>query len=103
MKANDRKMVTYDVAVIGAGASGLAAALTAAEGGAKVVVFEKMGYAGGSSNYAEGMFAVESDLQRQSYITYSRDEAFKAIMNYSQWRADARLVRALRTSLNLCR
>jgi fumarate reductase flavoprotein subunit len=94
MKASNRKMVGYDIVVIGAGASGLVAALTAAEGGAKVVVFEKMGHVGGSSNYAEGMFAVESDLQRQSYITYSCDEAFKAIMDYSHWRANARLVRA---------
>jgi fumarate reductase flavoprotein subunit len=93
MKANNRKMVTYDVAVVGAGASGLAAALTAAQGGAKVIIFEKTGHAGGSSNYAEGMFAVESDLQRQNYITYSRDEAFKAIMDYSHWRANPRLVR----------
>ena len=30
-----------DVVIIGSGISGLAAALTAAEGGAKVIVFEK--------------------------------------------------------------
>ena len=84
-----------DVVVIGSGVTGLAAALTAAEGGARVILFEKMRSFGGTSNFFEGTFAVESELQRERYITYSRDEAFKAIMEYSHWRANARLVRAI--------
>jgi fumarate reductase flavoprotein subunit len=83
-----------DVVVIGSGVSGLVAALTAAEGGAKVIVFEKQRSLGGSSNFFQGIFAVESNLQRERYITYSRDQAFKNIMEYSHWRANARLVRA---------
>jgi fumarate reductase flavoprotein subunit len=84
-----------DVVVIGSGASGLAAALTAAEGGASVIVFEKQRAPGGTSNFFEGMFAVESDMQREQYIEYSRDQAFKNIMEYSHWRANPRLVRAI--------
>jgi fumarate reductase flavoprotein subunit len=84
-----------DVVVIGSGASGLAAALTAAEGGARVIVFEKRRTPGGTSNFFEGMFAVESDMQREQYIEYSRDQAFKTIMEYSHWRANPRLVRAI--------
>ena len=34
-------------------------------------------------------------MQRERYITYSRDEAFKNIMEYSHWRANPRLVRAI--------
>src|SRR4030043_925549 len=83
-----------DVAVIGSGVSGLAAALTAGEGGAKVIVFEKQRSLGGTSNFFDGIFAVESEMQRKQYITYSRDDAFKTIMEYSHWRANARLVRA---------
>lgn len=83
-----------DVVVIGSGATGLAAALTAAEAGAKVILFEKQRSLGGSTNFFEGTFAVESHMQRERYITYSRDEAFKAIMEYSHWRANARIVRA---------
>jgi fumarate reductase flavoprotein subunit len=83
-----------DVVVIGSGASGLAAAVTASDGGARVVVFEKQRSLGGTSNFFDGMFAVESEMQRERYITYSRDEAFKRIMDYSHWRANARLVRA---------
>jgi fumarate reductase flavoprotein subunit len=84
-----------DVVVIGSGASGLAAALTAAEGGVSVIVFEKQRTPGGTSNFFEGMFAVESDMQREQYIEYSRDQAFKNIMEYSHWRANPRLVRAI--------
>ncbi len=69
-----------DVAVIGAGASGLVAALTAAGGGVRVMIFEKMVYAGGTSNYAGGIFAVESEMQRRRNIRISRDEAFQMIM-----------------------
>ncbi len=83
-----------DIVVIGSGVSGLAAAMTAAEGGAKVIVFEKHRSLGGTSNFFQGIFAVESDMQRQRYITYSRDQAFKNIMEYSHWRANPRLVRA---------
>ncbi len=84
-----------EVVVVGSGATGLAAALAAAERGAKVVVFEKERSLGGTSNFFQGTFAVESAMQRERYITYSRDEAFKGIMEYSHWRANPRLVRAI--------
>lgn len=84
-----------DVVVVGSGVSGLAAALTTAEGGAKVIVFEKQRSLGGTSNFFHGIFAAESDMQRARFITYSRDEAFKNIMEYSHWRANPRLVRAI--------
>ena len=83
-----------DIIVIGSGGCGLAAAVTAAEGGAKVIVFEKQRSPGGTSNFFEGTFAVESAMQREKYITYSRDQAFKRMMEYSHWRANARIVRA---------
>ncbi len=83
-----------DVVVVGAGASGLSAAVTAAEGGAGVVVFEKQAYPGGASLYFEGTFAAGSEMQRQRYIGYTTDQAFKNLMDYSHWRANPRLVRA---------
>ncbi len=84
-----------DVVVIGSGISGLTAALTVAEGGNKVVVFEKQRSMGGSSNFFKGMFAVESRMQKENYVTYSKDEAFKHIIEYSHWRANPRLIRAI--------
>jgi fumarate reductase flavoprotein subunit len=84
-----------DVVVIGSGATGLTAALTAAEGGASVIVYEKERSLGGTANFFEGTFAVESALQRKRYITFTRDEAFHSIMDYSHWKANPRLVRAV--------
>ncbi len=83
-----------DVVVAGAGGAGLAAALTLAEGRAKVAVFEKMSFAGGSFLFVEGTFAVESEMQRKRNIKVSRDEAFRGMMEYSHWKANPALVRA---------
>jgi fumarate reductase flavoprotein subunit len=88
------KTTETDIVVIGSGSTGMVAALTAAEGKAKVILLEKMQSMGGVSNFAEGMFAAESDMQREQYVTYSRDDAFKTIMEYSHWRANPRVVRA---------
>ncbi len=87
--------VETDVVVAGAGATGLTAAVTLAEGGAKVVVFEKQRSLGGTTNFIHGTFAVESDMQRERFIDLTRDQAFKSIMDYSHWLADPRLVRAI--------
>ncbi|NLV71884.1 MAG: FAD-dependent oxidoreductase [Actinobacteria bacterium] len=84
-----------DVAVVGSGATGLAAAVTLAEGGAKVVVFEKQRSLGGTSNFFQGTFAVESEMQRERYVDYTRDECFKQTMDYSHWMANPRVVRAI--------
>jgi choline dehydrogenase-like flavoprotein len=54
--------VAYDLAVVGAGMSGLAAALTAAERGLRVVVLEASGEAGGNARLAAGMFLGIRDL-----------------------------------------
>jgi fumarate reductase flavoprotein subunit len=82
-----------DVVIMGAGATGLAAAVQAAQSGAKVIVFEKEKNFGGTGNFFEGTFAVGSHFQREIFETYSTDQAFKFIMEYSHWLANPRLVR----------
>jgi fumarate reductase flavoprotein subunit len=84
-----------DILVIGCGGSGLAAALTAVRGGARVIAFEKMPSVGGSANFAEGIFGVESEMQRRMNISITKDQAFKMHMKHTHWRADPRLVRAI--------
>jgi fumarate reductase flavoprotein subunit len=88
------KSITTDVVVIGAGAAGTAAGYAAAEHGAKVVMLEKQAKTGGTGNFSEGIFAVESSLQREMNYTLTKDQAFKLVMEYSHWRANAKLVRA---------
>ena len=94
-RAQEIQDLNTQVVVIGSGASGLVAALTAAEGGAEVIVFEKLPYPGGTSNYPGGIFAVESAMQHRENIKITQDEAFRMIMEYNHWRANARLVRTI--------
>ena len=84
-----------DIVVAGCGAAGLAAAVTLVEGGARVVVFEKQRSVGGTTNFLHGTFAVESGMQRERFIDFTCDEAFKSIMDYSHWKANPWLVRAI--------
>ena len=88
--------VTYDadIVVIGAGAAGTAAGWAAAEKGLKVVTLEKQAVVGGTGKYSEGIFAVESSMQRAWNYGLTKDEAFQKIMNYGHWRSNAKMVRA---------
>lgn len=88
------KQLEADVVVVAAGASGLAAAIAAAEKGARVIAFEKAATTGGTGNMGMGLFAVESRLQRLKQIPLTREEAFNIFMDYTHWRVDARLVKA---------
>ena len=44
---------TYDVIVVGAGGAGMAAAVKAADEGAKVVVLERLAFPGGNTQLAQ--------------------------------------------------
>lgn len=83
-----------DVLVIGAGSAGMAAALTARHAGANVILLEKMPAHGGTSRFAEGLFAAESSLQVRKSIGITRDQAFRTHMDNTHWYANGRLVRA---------
>jgi fumarate reductase flavoprotein subunit len=84
--------IETDIAIVGAGAAGLAASIAAAEKGARVAVFEKGATTGGAASMGMGPFAVESKLQRMKNVTLTREQAFKIFMDYTHWRVDARLV-----------
>ncbi|WP_299789541.1 FAD-dependent oxidoreductase [uncultured Shewanella sp.] len=87
------KLINTDIVVVGGGSTGLSAALTAAEGGANVVVLEKNPYLGGSSNFAEGLFAVESEYQRATSYGLTKDEAFEHIVEFNHYKLNAPLIR----------
>lgn len=88
------KLLNGDIVVVSAGTAGLAAAVTAAEGGVKVIEFEKSGHTGGTANLGSGPFAVESKLQKLMQMTLTTDEAFKYFMDFVRWGVNGRLVRA---------
>ena len=55
-----------DIAVIGTGAAGMTAALSAAEGGANVILLEKRPAPGGTSNLPRGgILSLETKRQRE--------------------------------------
>lgn len=83
-----------DIVVIGAGASGTAAAWAAAEKDFNVITLEKAAMPGGTGQFSEGIFAVESKMQRDWNYGLTKDEAFQKIMNYGHWRGNAKMVRA---------
>jgi fumarate reductase flavoprotein subunit len=88
------KKIETDVIIIAAGAAGLAAAVSAAQHGLSVVVFEKSAITGGTANRGMGPLGIESRHTRARLLLPTKDEAFKAFMDYTHWRVDAKLVRA---------
>jgi len=82
----------YDVVVIGGGGSGLSAAVQAAKDGLTCAVLEKEARTGGSSSFAEGHAAFESDEQEKRGIKVTKEEAYTAYLDYSHWRCDSAVV-----------
>jgi len=89
------KQYQSDIVVLSAGTAGLAAAVTAAEGGASVIAVEKTNHTGGTALRANQLFAVESRLQRIKQYPLTKDEAFRLYMDFMQWSVNARLVKTL--------
>ncbi|MAE95197.1 MAG: FAD-binding dehydrogenase [Deltaproteobacteria bacterium] len=84
----------YDVAVIGSGAAGLAAAVAAADSGAAVIVLEAAERVGGSSRLSGGhFFAAGTAVQRQAGIRDDADAMFEHIMTLNQWMLEPAVVR----------
>lgn len=82
----------YDVVVIGGGGSGLSAAVQAAINGLSCAVLEKEDKTGGSSSFAEGHAAFESDEQAKRGIEVTKAQGFNTYMDYSHWLAKPELV-----------
>jgi len=85
----------YDVVVIGSGAAGLSAAVSAADAGASVLVVEADKQVGGSSRLSEGHFyAAGTSIQREAGIEDDTAEAmFQHYMTLNQWMVEPSVVR----------
>ncbi|MDN5843927.1 MAG: FAD-dependent oxidoreductase [Alcaligenaceae bacterium] len=87
-------MNSWDVIVIGAGGAGLAAAVSAAEHGARVVILESEKEIGGSTQLSAGMFtAADTSVQRALGIEDSADRFFQHYMDLNQWRLQPGLIK----------
>ena len=91
-KVNAAEEYDTDLVIVGAGAAGTMAALTAMEAGLNVIVVEKTGKVGGTSVCSTGFAAVGSDIQAAAGNTNTVKDVFNTLMNYCLWRADASVV-----------
>lgn len=82
---NVSETLECDIVVVGAGISGLAAAVQASENGSKVLVLEKGGAAGGNGAGAEGVFAVGSKLQKNLSIEINEVDIIRTELEEAQW------------------
>lgn len=79
--AEDIKDDSCDIVVIGAGGAGLSASIKASQGGAKVILLEKQGTAGGNTISATGgLNAAETSVQKKMGIADSKDQFYKDTM-----------------------
>jgi fumarate reductase flavoprotein subunit len=83
-----------DIVIIGSGC-GLAAAVAAAEKGARVILLEKRRKPGGNTAMARGLMAVESPLQKRLNIEARKEDIFRTAMEYSHWKIDPRIIRTI--------
>jgi len=85
----------YDVIVVGSGAAGLAAAISASDAGASVLVIEADKQAGGSSRLSGGHFyAAGTSVQRAAGIVDDdADAMFEHYMTLNQWLVEPSVVR----------
>lgn len=87
---------TTDVIVVGSGFAGMAAALAAAESGAKVTIIEKMAFLGGNSAISGGMIAVPgSSVQKEQGIEDSPEKLIADMERIGQGLGDPDHIRFL--------
>ena len=96
MNAFAAEDISVDVAVIGAGGAGLAAAVQAKDLGANVVVIEKMAFPGGNTiRAAGGLNAAGTTLQKAKGSIDSAELMYFDTMKGGHWLNNPELVRTL--------
>lgn len=86
---------TFDLVVLGSGAAGLSAAVTAAQAGLKVAVFEKHKHVGGTSAWSGGhVWIPNNSLMSAAGASDSEEEAVTYLMSMSRGVMEEDLVRS---------
>jgi len=89
-------MADYDVVVVGAGAAGLCAAVTAAEAGASVLVAEASDAAGGASQFSAGLImAAGTRFQRERGIEDGPEALLFEYLAFNRWSVETGVARRL--------
>ena len=78
--------VSCDIVIVGAGNSGLAACVQAAELGAKVVCVERQGSVGGNGQFTRGIFGLGSRLMTEQGTTADGGAMIRDELRASQYR-----------------
>lgn len=89
---------TYDVIIAGSGGAGLSAAVEAARAGLQVVIFEKAGIPGGTTNYSGGVTQAAGTRYQKEFTSYQDDTAEKHAqlwLKAGEEQVDEQLVRDL--------
>ncbi|MDF7681998.1 FAD-dependent oxidoreductase [Lactobacillus sp. ESL0679] len=86
------QIIDTDVLVAGSGGTGLAAAYSAVQNGAKVTVIEKQGQIGGNTKISSGFFAINSQEQRDAGLKLSTKEAISQIAEYNHYLSNGALL-----------
>ncbi len=82
-----------DVIVVGAGASGVSAAIAAADEGAKVIIIEKTGVIGGASNLSWAGKFYNSSVAVENGVEVDAEEEIAHWIENNHWRVDAAAIR----------
>ncbi|QCX33320.1 FAD-dependent oxidoreductase [Caloramator sp. E03] len=93
-KGSDEEFIV-DVVIVGAGGSGTAAAIAAAERGSKVMIIEKTNVFGGNTRLSSGFFAINSSFQKSEGFNFSVDEAINRLIEFNQYLSNGPLTRAI--------
>lgn len=88
------KTYNADVVVVGAGAGGTVAAVSAVEGGLKTIMIEKNAFPGGAGLFMEGTFGVQTPYTKAKNMKWTTTDAFNAMASYHHWRINAPLMKA---------
>lgn len=94
LKSEKMKELQTDIAIIGGGPGGLAAALQAAQLGVTSIVLDKRDRLGGVMMGGTGPFAAGTIQQRRERKTLTPEDAFEFFMNFTHWQTDPGLVAA---------